>query len=327
MPERLDYIIAIVEEQNITRAAKRLYITQPALTKYINKLEEEYGICLFDRKNSPVTLTEAGKLFLEEKTRIEVAEQNLRHRLELLKNSSITINIGVGNDRANVWVPKLLQEFCRKHPDINFAIKGAGERSLPDKLRSGDIDIAIGAFENEDANVEWRHLTVEKLRLIIPLSFGIFPKNFSPESSIDHPYILRPEQLNGMDYILPTSAMGSYDSYQALQRLYSIKVGRQITTTSARVLRTMIIHGLGYGYGSVSVPSNLQDEEGVFRAGCGILPGLPTRRFTTVAYLSNHLHIDLLRELSNTLEQQIVNSGLPNMIHWKKFHNSDQLFV
>ena len=88
MPERLDYIIAIVEEQNITRAAKRLYITQPALTKYINKLEEEYGICLFDRKNSPVTLTEAGKLFLEEKTRIEVAEQNLRHRLELLKNRS-----------------------------------------------------------------------------------------------------------------------------------------------------------------------------------------------------------------------------------------------
>ena len=40
MPERLDYIVAIVEEQNITRAARRLFITQPALTKYINKLEE-----------------------------------------------------------------------------------------------------------------------------------------------------------------------------------------------------------------------------------------------------------------------------------------------
>ena len=39
MPERLDYIVAIVEEQNITRAARRLFITQPALTKYINKLE------------------------------------------------------------------------------------------------------------------------------------------------------------------------------------------------------------------------------------------------------------------------------------------------
>lgn len=120
----LDYIVAIVEEQNITRAARRLFITQPALTKYINKLEEEYGIILFDRKSSPITLTEAGRVFLEEKTRIEIAEQNLRHRLEALKNGSVTITVGIGHDRAPRWIPKLLQEFCRRYPDINFMIKG-----------------------------------------------------------------------------------------------------------------------------------------------------------------------------------------------------------
>lgn len=327
MPERLDYIVAIAEEQNITRAAKRLYITQPALTKYINKLEEEYGISLFDRKCSPITLTEAGKLFLEEKTRIEIAEQNLRHRLEALKNSSVTITLGTGHDRAPRWIPKLLQEFCRRHPDINLMVKGAGELSLPDRLRSGELDIAIGAFENVEDNVEWRYLTVEKLRLIVPLSYGIFPEGFSPETSIDHPYILKPEQLNGMDYISPVITMGSYDSYQALRRLYSINIGRQITTTSARALRAMIIHGLGYGYCSISAPSNLKDEDGVFRAGCCILPGLPTRRFTTVAYHANHLHVDLLRELADILEQRVVNSNSSGMIYWKEYQNDNPLFV
>lgn len=327
MPERLDYIVAIVEEQNITRAARRLFITQPALTKYINKLEEEYGIILFDRKSSPITLTEAGRVFLEEKTRIEIAEQNLRHRLEALKSGSVTITIGIGHDRAPRWIPKLLQEFCRRYPDINLMIKGAGELSLPDKLRSGEIDAAIGVFESNEENVEWRYLTVEKLSLVVPLAYGIFPEDFLPEESVDRPYILKPEQLNGLDYISPAITMGAYDSYQALRQLYSINVGRQITTTSARSIRTMIIHGLGYGYGFIGSVSDLQDENGVFRAGCCILPGLPTRRFTRAAYHSDHIHVGLLRELTDMLEQQIINADSPSRIYWKNYQNDDSLFV
>ena len=327
MPERLDYIVAIVEEQNITRAARRLFITQPALTKYINKLEEEYGIILFDRKSSPITLTEAGRVFLEEKTRIEIAEQNLRHRLEALKNSNVTITLGIGHDRAPRWVPKLLQEFCRRYPDINFMIKGAGELSLPDKLRSGEIDIAVGVFESNEDNMEWRYLTVEKLRLLVPLSFGIFPEGFSPEESVNHPYILKPEQLNGLDYISPAITMGAYDSYQVLRQLYSLHIGRQITTTSARTIRSMVIHDLGYGYGVVGSASNLQDENGVFKAGCCILPGLPTRRFTRAAYHSNHRHVEVLRDFTDILERQIIEGCLPGSIYWKDYQNEEPLFV
>ena len=57
--EKLNYVIAVAEEQNLTLAAKRLFISQPALTLYLNRLESELGVKLFNRGKSPVTLTDA----------------------------------------------------------------------------------------------------------------------------------------------------------------------------------------------------------------------------------------------------------------------------
>ena len=68
--EKLNYIIAIAEERNLTQAAKRLYISQPTLTLYLNRLENELGVKLFDRTKSPVTLTDAGAYYLEKMKKI-----------------------------------------------------------------------------------------------------------------------------------------------------------------------------------------------------------------------------------------------------------------
>ena len=76
--EKLDYVIAIAEEQNLTRAAKKLYISQPTLTMYLNRLEESLGVQLFDRKKNPVLLTHAGKHYIEKMREIAEAEQILR---------------------------------------------------------------------------------------------------------------------------------------------------------------------------------------------------------------------------------------------------------
>lgn len=72
--EKLNYIIAIAEERNLTQAAKRLYISQPTLTLYLNRLENELGVKLFDRSKSPVTLTDAGAYYLEKMKKIYASE-------------------------------------------------------------------------------------------------------------------------------------------------------------------------------------------------------------------------------------------------------------
>ncbi len=79
--DKLDYILAIAEEQTLTRAAKKLYVSQPTLTNYINKLEEELGVKLFDRSVTPVQVTRAGALYIEKMKRIQQESDNLKHAL------------------------------------------------------------------------------------------------------------------------------------------------------------------------------------------------------------------------------------------------------
>ena len=76
--EKLDYVLAIAEEQNLTRAAKKLYISQPTLTMYLNRLEENLGVKLFDRRKTPITITPAGRRYIEKMTEISEEEQILR---------------------------------------------------------------------------------------------------------------------------------------------------------------------------------------------------------------------------------------------------------
>ena len=79
--DRLDYVMAIAEEQNMTKAAARLFISQPALTASINKLEEELGVKLFDRQRPPIKLTPAGVLYMKEMSRIHQLQFNLKAQL------------------------------------------------------------------------------------------------------------------------------------------------------------------------------------------------------------------------------------------------------
>ena len=83
--DKLNYLIVLAEEQNLTRAAKRLYISQPALTAYLNRLEKSLKVKLFDRSTTPIRLTSAGQLYLSEMQKIESRQNEVLetiHRME-----------------------------------------------------------------------------------------------------------------------------------------------------------------------------------------------------------------------------------------------------
>lgn len=306
MTERLDYIIAVSEEKNITRAAKRLFISQPALTKYITKLEDEYNITIFDRSTSPITLTEAGRIFLDEKIKISIAEQNLRSKLEYIKNKHITITIGTGVTRGDIWLPSILRSFCEKHPDVDIHMECTGERKLPELMRQSRVDISIGTFSVDESFFAAKKLTVENLALVIPLKYGLFPENFDPIESVQNPYLIKPEQLDNLSYIAPTEGLGSYELYLALANSYSIQINQRITTNNSTSVRKMIRLGLGYGFCPIRSPKDLYDFDGNLVSGCATLPGLPDKRYTYVMYPKEHKNAELLSELAD-LTFQLVN--------------------
>ena len=103
----------MAEERNLTRAARKAFISQPTLTNYINRLEEQLGVKLFDRSVTPIEITRAGALYIEQMKKIQLAETNLRNELRILGSMETVFHLGIGATRgrstspSGCWTPAI----------------------------------------------------------------------------------------------------------------------------------------------------------------------------------------------------------------------------
>ena len=111
MTYRLDYVLALAEERNLTKAAQKLYISQPTLTKYITRLEQDLGVQLFDRTVQPIRITRAGQVFIEDMQKIQTRETNLRTKLKAISRDADSFSIGIPTIRAEYLLPEVLADY------------------------------------------------------------------------------------------------------------------------------------------------------------------------------------------------------------------------
>ena len=145
LSDRLNYLTTLAEEQSITRAAARLFISQPALTAFLNRTEEELGTRLFDRSTTPIRITEAGAYYLSELEKICVMQDRLHQELSDFSSHDpeLRINIGIGRNRGSIWLSSVMPELNRLYPDMRLTIFEDRDINMLDKVLNGVLDIAI----------------------------------------------------------------------------------------------------------------------------------------------------------------------------------------
>jgi DNA-binding transcriptional LysR family regulator len=141
---QLQYVTTVARCQNITKAAKELFISQSALSHYIQNVEKEMGMQLFDRSTTPLSLTYAGSRF------IAYAQEMLLQNKELKKEfSDITHNVkgkiklGIPPERAAYMLPRMIPEFSAKYPSIELDIATGSGIRLVERLKNGSIDLIL----------------------------------------------------------------------------------------------------------------------------------------------------------------------------------------
>ncbi|MDR2838079.1 MAG: LysR family transcriptional regulator [Azonexus sp.] len=140
----LKYFIAVAEELNIGRAALRLHISQPPLTRQIHQLEEELGVVLFNRTPRGVELTQAGELFLDEARNIRsLVEQAVERTKRAGQGKLGRLDIGIFGTGILDVIPKLLQLFRDAHPDVKVVIHALGKNGQIEALRQKRITIGL----------------------------------------------------------------------------------------------------------------------------------------------------------------------------------------
>lgn len=158
----LRYFIAVAEEQNVTRAAARLHVSQPPLSRQIQDLEGELGFKLFDRTGKSVRLTEGGKVFLvEARAVIAQAERAVQRARTVALGSSGEFQLGYAPSPAVEILPGMLRAFKETAPGIRVVLHDMTTPEMIAGLQNGKLHAALMVQPSRQAG---RDLTFEKLR-------------------------------------------------------------------------------------------------------------------------------------------------------------------
>ena len=169
--QNLQYFLTVAGEMNVTRAAKRLHISEQALSRQMGKLEGELGVKLFER-NPRFTLSPAGKRLKAAAEQIGAIERQLHLELDDLANDNTgELRIGVSYTRGQALLPRLLPPFHQKHPGITINILEGSSSELQENLSKGHIDLFIGYVPQDLDAFEAAELGRERLFLVVPKAF------------------------------------------------------------------------------------------------------------------------------------------------------------
>ena len=219
--QQRQYILAVAQERSFSKAAKKLFLTQPSLSKAILSLEKELGCRLFDRSVSPLALTEAGRLFVQTASEMEAAEQQLLSRLgKLRQKECLPLRLGNTPFRARYYLPLTLGQFHKLYPNSELTLCCEPMVALNNHLLDGTIDLAIGPTSVPEPSLEYERLPDDHIYLALPpqeLPFGE-----------EDPYLVSYEQIlsgdaHEMPYVdlarLSTQEFISYPPTLAMGRL------------------------------------------------------------------------------------------------------------
>ncbi len=176
-PQQIEYVLAVAEERSFSRAARKLFVTQPTLSKFIINLEANLGVTLFDRSTSPITVTEAGKIFIETANQMKNLEKDMTVKMsDLIGLKNGLIKIGTSSFYASNMLLKTILKFHERYPEIQISVMEDFSSALEQNLLKGNLDIVIGTscFDEELFGIE--ELCLEKLYFAVPAEKAINKK-------------------------------------------------------------------------------------------------------------------------------------------------------
>ena len=191
----LNYFLAIAREENFTKAAQQLHVTQPTLSRQIADLEQELGVKLFVRSNHNIFLTEDGMILKRRAQEIlSLADKTKRDFLQKDEALSGTISIGSGEFRSTEYLAKIIAAFRKKYPNVRYEIYSGNAGNIRDYIERGFLDIGLMSEPIDMRKYNFVNMPIKE-------QWGVFVQKDSPLYGKDS---IRPADLAGMSVVTAT---------------------------------------------------------------------------------------------------------------------------
>ncbi|MBS1785422.1 MAG: LysR family transcriptional regulator [Acidobacteria bacterium] len=166
-PSLLGVFYTVVNERSFTRAAEKLFRTQPAVSLAVQRLEAEVGEPLLDRSGRDLFLTEAGKLVFEAARQQENVQRSLANQLGELKNKAAgRLSIGA-NESMTLYLLPHLSRFRRAYPKVKLVVQRSRSGEIPDRLLAGDVDYGVISYRVDDERFHTQGLYTDHLAFVV----------------------------------------------------------------------------------------------------------------------------------------------------------------
>ena len=142
--QQLEYVMAVFRFRHFAKAAEYCGVTQPTLSSMVQKLEDELGLKIFDRKSQPIAPTPTGRLVVEQAWKVLLRARKLKETVEEEKHSLLgTFTIGILPTIAPYLIPRFFPQLMNKYPDMDVRIVEMKTEDLKRALVRGDVDAGI----------------------------------------------------------------------------------------------------------------------------------------------------------------------------------------
>jgi len=258
--------VAVAEELNFRRAAERLHLTQPSLSQRIRVLEQEIGTDLFERDRRKVSLTPAGKAFLEPAKRaIDNAMIAREQALQAMRGEIGRLRLGFTVIAFYGFLPEAVQLFRSRYPQVQVELVEMNSPSLESALLTGTIDLAVLHPPLSSPDLQIHPLPQEEMVLALPSNHPLCDRQ-----------VIDIADLAGEHFLIAPRAIGPsiHDRVIALFAAADISPDIVQEVTPMTTLTGLVAAGVGMGFVTAGI-SRLSRPGLAFRRVTPAPPSLP----------------------------------------------------
>jgi DNA-binding transcriptional LysR family regulator len=161
----LRYFVAVAEERNFTRAAERLHIAQPPLSRQMQQLEETLGVELIEKGSRPLRLTEAGQFFLAHARPLLDQVRDLKTMTQRVGKLERTLSVGFVASTLYGLLPDIIRRYRERHPEVEVTLHEMTTIEQLKALKEGTIDVGFGRLKSEDPSI--RRILLREERMVV----------------------------------------------------------------------------------------------------------------------------------------------------------------
>ncbi len=187
--KEFEYIVEIANQESISRAAARLYLSQPTLTKFLKKIEEEFGTVLFERVGKKMIPTAAGRKCVDHAKRILEINAQMNRDIQSIKDMDHgCVRIGTSASRGEFFINRILPEMIARYPNVSFTLVLEAKGDLLEKLDREELDILFVSNHSERPYLEYTRIASEEMVLVVPEHHELL-KKASPRQGFRYPFV------------------------------------------------------------------------------------------------------------------------------------------